>query len=235
VTASEATGVGFDVDHTIAIDNKLERVAFLHLLELIGDERGSECGNLNDEIARIDELLVLQRGGEFSIDEAVCRFARAHGVARDEFYIERFRTTALQMVDEFVVPLPGAKRAFEALRGAGVRSAVLSNGWNPLQLRKARRAGFDGPVLASSQLGTQKPDARAFAALTAELGSPASLTWYVGDDPRCDVEGARAAGLRGVWLDAEGRAFPPDLAPPAFAVHALDEVPGLVLSGSRVA
>jgi len=33
--------VAFDVDHTLAIDNKLERVAFLRLLARVVDEGGA--------------------------------------------------------------------------------------------------------------------------------------------------------------------------------------------------
>ncbi|MEO6836662.1 MAG: hypothetical protein ABI231_12265, partial [Candidatus Tumulicola sp.] len=71
------TGVGFDIDHTIAIDNKLERVAFLRLLELVAADGGHLLGSLADEIERIDALLVQQRGGNFSIDDALRRIRRA--------------------------------------------------------------------------------------------------------------------------------------------------------------
>ena len=224
-------GVGFDLDHTIAIDNKLERVAFLRLLEPLTNDGGTILGTMNDEIARIDELLARQRNGEFSIDEAVTRFVRERGVtSREGIYIERFRTMALAMVEEFVVPLPGAKATFERLRELGVAAAVLSNGWNPLQVLKARRAGFDGPVIASAEIGAQKPDPRAFAALIAVLGTQPERTWYVGDDPRADVAGARAAGLHAVWLDAEATPFPPGVPAPARVIVALNEVTEIVAS-----
>ena len=74
-------GIGFDLDHTLAIDNRLERVALLRLLELVLVEGGRTCGTLADEIEAVDELLARQRGGEFSIDEAVRRFVADHGIA----------------------------------------------------------------------------------------------------------------------------------------------------------
>jgi putative hydrolase of the HAD superfamily len=113
------------------------------------------------------------------------------------------------------------------LRARGIALAVLSNGWNPLQIHKARRAGFEGPVLASADLGVQKPDRRAFAALVDLLGTEGD-TWYVGDDPRIDVEGARAAGIRAIWLDAEKRAFPSDLPAPSLTIHTLEELTACV-------
>lgn len=222
------TGVGFDIDHTIAIDNKLERVAFLRLLETILEDGGAALGNLNDESARIDELLAAQRGGACTIDEAVRRFAAERGVPPRDRYVEQFRVMAVEMVGDFVIPLPGARQAFADLNERGVKVAVLSNGWNPLQIAKARRAGFDGPVIASGDIGVQKPDRRAFEALLGTLGTDARHTWYVGDDPGCDVEGARDAGLRAIWLDAEGRDYPLGVAAPACTIHNLEEIAGCI-------
>ncbi len=67
-------GIGFDLDHTLAIDNQLERVAFLRLLEILLSEGGRTIGTLADEIDNIDELLARQRHGDFSIDDAIARF-----------------------------------------------------------------------------------------------------------------------------------------------------------------
>ncbi|HKU81411.1 MAG TPA: hypothetical protein VJP76_04500, partial [Candidatus Tumulicola sp.] len=61
--SAAAIAVGFDIDHTIAIDNKLERVALLRLLEGIVDAGGHPLGSLEDEIERIDDLLARQRRG----------------------------------------------------------------------------------------------------------------------------------------------------------------------------
>ena len=219
-----STGVGFDIDHTIAIDNKLERVAFLRLLETILDDGGHTSGGLNGETERIDALLSEQRAGAFTIDEAVRRFAREHGVTPRDAYVDRFLEMAVEMVPDFVIPLPGARAAFADLRQRGVAVAVLSNGWNPLQVEKARRAGFGGPVLASADLGVQKPDRRAFDALLVALGTPPERTWYVGDDPHCDVAGARGAGLRSIWLDAEGCPYPGGAAAPTLTIHSLAEI-----------
>ncbi|HYL28107.1 MAG TPA: HAD family hydrolase, partial [Candidatus Nitrosotalea sp.] len=173
-------GIGFDLDHTLAIDNRLERVAFLRLLEVLLSEGGESVGTLADEIESIDDLLDLQRhSGGFSIDEAVSRFVRQHGLEPSDRYVERYRGTAVAMVDDFLIPLPGAKPTLKALREYGVVVAVLTNGWNPLQVCKAQRAGFHGPVLVSSEIGEQKPAPRAFETLLDVLGTPADQTCFV--------------------------------------------------------
>jgi putative hydrolase of the HAD superfamily len=219
-----AVGVGFDLDHTLAIDNKLERVAFLRLLEHLLAIGGHTMGTIFEESDRIDALLAEQRSGAFSIDEAVARFAAERGVAPSPEYAERFRRMAQEMVAQFVVPLPGVAATLEALRRRGIPVAVLSNGWNPLQVLKAQRAGFDGPVVASADVGQQKPGALAFEALLRALNTRPEQTWYVGDDPRCDVIGARDAGIHAVWLDDEKREYPPELPPPPYRIGTLEEL-----------
>ncbi len=227
--------VAFDVDHTLAIDNKLERVAFLRLLERVIDEGGAPLGTLASESSNVDALLAHQRSGACSIDEAVRAFVSERGVECDDTYVRLYRAIALEMVDDLVVPLPYAAQTIEALRERGIQTAVLTNGWSPLQERKARRAGFPGPVLASGDLGVQKPDGRAFAALVDALGIPAPRVWYVGDDPATDVAGALAAGLQAVWLDAEGLNYPPGLPPPTHVVGSLPELLAALPDGARTA
>jgi HAD superfamily hydrolase (TIGR01509 family) len=217
-------GIGFDLDHTLAIDNKLERVAFMRLLDEIERDGGRGLGSLDEESDKIDELLAWQRKGPASIEDAVARFTHDRGIDPKPYYCERFREMAVEMVDYFVIPLPGVKEVLAALGSRGIAVAILSNGWNPLQIRKAQRAGFDGPVLASADIGQQKPGARAFEALLSALGTRPEDTWFVGDDARSDVDGARSAGLHSVWLNWEKKTFPPELLAPPNTIHSLPEL-----------
>lgn len=227
-------GIGFDLDHTLAIDNRLERVAFLRLLERILAEGGRYEGTLTDEIDGIDELLKRQRSAEFSIDEAVRRFVAAHGITPTESHVVWFRRIAVAMVDDLVVPLPGVAQTLEALREGGISMAVLTNGWNPMQRRKAERAGFRETVLVSSEIGVQKPAARAFEILLDALKTPPGQTWYVGDDPQGDVAGAAAAGLRTVWIDWERKTYPADAPAPDHTIARFEELLALLPTPARV-
>lgn len=221
-------GVGFDLDHTLAIDNKLERVAFLHLLGFLLERGGRAMGTLAEESDRIDDLLAHQRSGAFSIDDAVRRFTMERGVVASDVYVERFRALAIEMAPAFVVPLPGVKRTVAVLRERGVAVAVLSNGWNPLQVIKAKLAGFEGTVLASGDIGVQKPDPRTFEALLEALETSPENTWYVGDDPNGDVVGAARCGLNAVWIDAEGKKYPSDLPLPPYTIGSLEDLLTLI-------
>lgn len=231
---STVRGIGFDLDHTLAIDNRLERVALLRVLEIVLDEGGRTIGTLGDEINGIDELLLRQRSGAFTIDDAVQRFVAEHGVEPADRYAELFRRTAVEMVDEFVVPLPGVRPTLDALCERGIAVAMLSNGWNPLQTRKAERAGFRGPILVSGETGERKPAPKAFELLLHALGSSPEQTWYVGDDPQIDVAGAQAVGIQGVWINWEGKSYPAHLPPPGHTIVAFPELLALLPSPVRV-
>lgn len=219
-----AFAVGFDIDHTLCIDNKLERVAFLHLLERIVADGGTALGNLREETGAIDALLVAQRSGACTIEAAVENFARERGVAPTPEYTQGFKQMAMAMVDAFVVPAPDARPMLDELARREIPVAVLSNGWNPLQIAKARRAGFHGTVLASGTLGVQKPDAAAFEALVERLGVDTQHCYYVGDDPAADIVGASNAGLQAVWLDNEGNAYPAGTGQPRSVIATLAEL-----------
>jgi len=225
-------GVGFDIDHTLCIDNKLERVALLHVLERVVNDGGHALGTLQQEIEHIDGLLSFQRGGGCSVDDAVLRFVTERGGAPHAHYVEGFKEWSLAMAETFIITDPDAKATIESLAARGVPVGVLSNGWNPLQVAKARRAGFTGKVLASADLGVQKPHPKAFHALANELGLAPAQCFYVGDDPKGDIAGALSAGFRAVWLDNEGKTYPADLPAPTHVATSLLDVLGLVAAAA---
>ncbi|MEU8945574.1 HAD hydrolase-like protein [Streptomyces sp. NPDC048489] len=57
----------------------------------------------------------------------------------------------------------------------------------------------------SGEVRARKPERRLFEAAAAECGALLSAGgWMVGDNPETDMDGARAAGLRTLWV-ANGR------------------------------
>lgn len=86
----------------------------------------------------------------------------------------------------------------EALRRAGLRIGILTNGNEDQQLDKLESLGLAAlvdVVCTSERLGVAKPDARAFHAVAAELGIRPTDCLFVGDDPEHDIAGATAAGM----------------------------------------
>ncbi len=106
---------------------------------------------------------------------------------------------------------PDAAPALRRLREPGVRIVVVSN-WDsslPEVLARVGLAGLLDVILTSSMAGAAKPDPEIFATALARAGVGAGQAVHVGDDLDQDVAGARAAGIRAVWLDRTGSPAPP--------------------------
>lgn len=54
-------------------------------------------------------------------------------------------------------------------------------------------------ILVSEREGLRKPDRRIFERALTRLSVDAAESWYVGDHPIADVQGAFDAGLTPVW------------------------------------
>ncbi len=96
--------------------------------------------------------------------------------------------------------------ALRALRQRGLRLTVVSNA-NGTLCEHAARVGLAplvDAVLDSCDLGVEKPDPRMFEIALERSGAKRETTIHVGDLYEVDVVGARAAGIRGVLLDAAG-------------------------------
>jgi HAD superfamily hydrolase (TIGR01549 family) len=198
--------VGFDFDHTLGFDNRLECDVLLELA-------GAGAAHL------VDTALAAFRYGASSIDEAVAAIGVEPRV---------FRALVLERAGAYVRPQPDGAALLSCLRERGLPYAILSNGWTALQRRKAELVGFDGPVLVSEELGARKPARAAFLHLQRALSVPLACIAYVGDDPVSDMCGALSAGMHAVWLDAEGRSYPQDVAAPDARIATLAEFLPLV-------
>lgn len=101
---------------------------------------------------------------------------------------------------EVVTVRSGALEALSRLREAGLRLGLLSNAPYPPAVlhRILGRVGL-APLLDaaifSSEVGVRKPSPTAFQLLLGRMGVGAGETWFVGDEWRPDVLGARRAGL----------------------------------------
>jgi FMN phosphatase YigB (HAD superfamily) len=106
--------------------------------------------------------------------------------------------------------------ALATLRDAGWRIGIVTNGPMPQQSDKAVRLGLlplvDG-FCASGELGIEKPDRRIFdeairRCATSFPSCEVDAHWMVGDAGMADVAGARAVGLRSIWIH-RGRTWNP--------------------------
>jgi HAD superfamily hydrolase (TIGR01509 family) len=214
--------VGFDFDHTLGLDNGLEVIAFYRL----GAELGHSLSEKDVVWANIiANILFRFREAAISLDAAVDEFVARLGFAPEPACADRYRRICYELVDELVTPIDGAREVIAALTERNIRSAILTNGWSPLQsLKIARALDYRGPVLVSDELGILKPAAAAFEKLVETLGVERERIVFVGDNPHTDILGARNAGLRSVWFDWEHISYPPGLPEPDIRIEHLHDL-----------
>jgi putative hydrolase of the HAD superfamily len=118
-------------------------------------------------------------------------------------------------------------QALQRLRRGGWRLVILTNGDPGVQRRKVAALGLeplvDHVVYAEEHAPHGKPDAAAFRAALDRLHVAPSQCVCVGDDPVCDVLGARRLGMRTIQVIKPG--IPPDA---DAAVDSIVEVPSIV-------
>jgi putative hydrolase of the HAD superfamily len=150
--------------------------------------------------------------------------------AREAGYPESMATEAFDVfyrARNEVVLFDDVRPALERL-AAHFRLFAISNG--NADLATIGLAPYFERSLAARDAGMLKPDPRIFTMLLESAGLAAGGTLHVGDDPEADVEGARRAGLRPVWLNRTGATWPASIAEPDHTVASLEELAGWLLS-----
>ena len=98
-------------------------------------------------------------------------------------------------------------RTLVALRAAGWRMVVLTNGLPRVQRAKVLSLGVwafvDDVIYAEEHADGGKPAAAAFRAALSRLALPARSCVCVGDDPACDIAGAVLWTPVIIWLGTE--------------------------------
>ena len=104
---------------------------------------------------------------------------------------------------EVAVPFDYVLPLLEGLKRAGLLVGLITNGRHDLQYSKLEHTGmayiFD-EVVISGDVGVEKPDREIFEIACEKLGVAPDEVVYVGDNRRNDVDGAKGAGMKAVWL-----------------------------------
>jgi len=151
-----------------------------------------------------------------AIEEQILRgVLRRFGVGGDPTpYVDLFFevTTRVELYPEALTVLKALGR---------VRSAIVSNAdqehlaaWNvtlPVEF-----------ILISEAVRAYKPHPLVFQSALRRLGLQPHEVLHVGDSDVDDVKGAKAAGLRVVWVNRDGRSRNPDVPPPDFEIPDLN-------------
>jgi putative hydrolase of the HAD superfamily len=139
-----------------------------------------------------DALGLLRRleKGEVDVDEFEPAFASAIGVSNHEGLVERlFRGIG---PDERMLD------AVRTVRGAGVRTGLISNSWGSgLEYDDALMEELFDAVVISGDVGMHKPEPEIFELGASRIEVPAAECVFV-DDLRENCEGAEAVGMTAV-------------------------------------
>jgi putative hydrolase of the HAD superfamily len=139
----------------------------------------------------------------------------------------------LQHFAACAAPRRDALRTLRALRGAGLRLAVVTNGLSVSQRTKLQVMGVTERVdviVVSEEVSVKKPALRIFAHALDGLSGLSGLSGltpreclFVGDNPYNDIVGASDFGMHAAWL-ATSVTWPADLPAPRYQLAALAEV-----------
>jgi putative hydrolase of the HAD superfamily len=223
-------GVVIDLDDTLMDTSGIEAEMLVALAAAVR----AELPDADDETFRLrfrdgrDGFYERVLTGEWDI----ATYRRAHLTAVCEPWgapSEELHAAALALRDGQLDQARFAEHAVELLRelrGAGVRTTLLTNGPSDMQRRKIEVLGLEAELDAigiSGELGVAKPDPAAFVAALDLIDCAPGDAVMVGDHLDWDVRGALDAGLRGaVWIAGDDEREPPA---GALRVAGLDEVP----------
>ena len=118
--------------------------------------------------------------------------------------------------------------------GQTYRLGLLTNGAPDLQREKiagAALAEYFDAIVVSGEVGFGKPDGRIYQAMLSRLGAAAQETVMIGDGLHTDVQGARAAGMKTVWVNRAGAARDNTIIPD-FEIRTLTELQSLLDGGA---
>jgi putative hydrolase of the HAD superfamily len=107
----------------------------------------------------------------------------------------------------FAQPMAGAYELLEFLQAKKIKTGIVSNG--TVQLQQAKIVVLElkvDAIIISEAVGVKKPFAKPFLEALRLLEVQASETWFIGDHPVNDVQGAAAVSIRPFWLEREQKA-----------------------------
>ncbi len=153
--------------------------------------------------------------------ELVTTTLAEHGVEASAEEVERICRACAAPLSQVVELADGAREAMRAIRARGVRMVICSNTlWrNDADSRRdGEELGFGDcfdAYVTSHDTGFGKPHPAIFERALAAVGATASQAAIIGDRPERDIAGARAVGMRAIWMRPPEFIGPPEPEPDA--------------------
>ena len=221
---SNVRAIAFDLDNTLWDVEPVLARAEARLFDWLQTHCPRITARVSSADMRAAREQLARREPHNAHDFTYLRTTALAGHAREHGYEEQIAERAFEVflaarceVEVFADVAPGLDRL---KRRYGLAS--LSNGNADLA-----RIGLDhlfALSLNARQVGAAKPDRRCFERLALDLALAPAQLLYVGDDPALDVQAARAAGLKTVWMNRRGHRWPAQFAPADLSVSSCTEL-----------
>ena len=133
---------------------------------------------------------------------------------------------------ELLKPYDGVPDGLEALRDAGWRTGIVTNGFGSFQNAKIDAVGlraYVDVVCVSDVEGSWKPESKIFQLASERAGAPLEGGWMVGDSLVSDIAGGNGAGMHTAWI-RHGRSLNAADPQPEHVIEATAEAFELILS-----
>jgi putative hydrolase of the HAD superfamily len=226
--------VFFDLDDTLLDGVGAMQLAWPIVLAPVSQQFGIEIDRLRDTIRRQssefwkDEAAV----GHWRLDlegaRTICieRAFEAEGV--DPSIARRIAEEYGEAFREHSQLFPDAVATLEAIRGLGLKTALLTNGAGHKQRDKITRFELEpyfDTIVIEGEFGQGKPAPGVFLHALETFRIRPNEAWHIGDNLFADIAGAQAVGVHAAWIHRERLTMGEDApAVPDRTVAHLDEI-----------
>ncbi len=227
--------VVFDLDNTLLKSKVGARRGLLVAAKLISNElkrKGQSYGytRLFRMLQRIDrEMLGWKQ--RYNRDHWWKTLIKQLGLKRlDPAWIHKTTQRYWETYAENSPPFRDAEPTLEKLKSLGLKLGMVSDsdGTPDMKMKRIRRTPFhnifEAIVVAGEDTPRVKPGHEAFRLIAQRLRVTPETSLYVGDNPRTDIEGAKAVGMITVIVKRRGNHG----GNPSYRIGALRELPGLL-------
>ena len=122
---------------------------------------------------------------------------------------------------------PDALATVDALRAAGVKLALVTNGHGETQRAKIARFDLEhrfDHIQIEGEFGQGKPELAVYRHAMERLGAEPATTWMVGDNYEWEVVAPRVLGMCGIWYNPFEVEIPTHATRPTRVIQRLAEL-----------